>query len=206
MDQKKTGSFLKELRKEKGLTQEQAAEKFNTSARTISRWETGAYMPDISLLIDIAEFYSVDVREIIDGERKNDNMDNEAKEVAEKMADYSMTEKKNTFKTLKLMSIVVTVLSLLLIVANSAALFMARQAEAQQSVSQPMAGMESGLVLVLILFVALIIMNLYINGKASNNWEKLQPIVIALLVVMGIIALVGVIRVVPPLFIPGLHG
>lgn len=206
MDQKKTGSFLRELRKEKGLTQEQAAEKFNTSARTISRWETGAYMPDISLLIDIAEFYSVDVREIIDGERKNDNMDKESKEVAQKMADYSNTEKQNTFKTLKLMSTVVTVLSILLIVANSAALFMAKQAGSPQEGAQPMAGMESGLVLVLILFLALIIMNLYINGKASNNWEKLQPVVITLLVIMGIIALVGVVRVVPPLLIPGLHG
>lgn len=205
MDQKKTGSFLKELRKEKGLTQEQAAEKFNTSARTISRWETGAYMPDISLLIDIAEFYSVDVREIIDGERKKDNMDKEAKEVAEKMADYSNTEKKNTFKTLKLMSTLVTVLSVLLIIANSVALFMAKAA-GQQGVGQQMVGMESGLVLVLILFLALIIMNLYINGKASNNWEKLQPVVITLLVIMGIIALAGVIRVVPPLLIPGMHG
>ncbi len=205
MDQKKTGSFLRELRKEKGLTQEQAAEKFNTSARTISRWETGAYMPDISLLIDIAEFYSVDVREIIDGERKNDNMDKEAKEVAEKMADYSNTEKKNTFKTLKLMCTVVTVLSLLLIIANSAALFMAKAA-GQQGIGQQMAGMESGLVLVLILFLALIIMNLYINGKASNNWEKLQPVVITLLIIMGVIALAGVIRVVPPLLIPGIHG
>ena len=35
------GSFLKELRKEKGLTQEQTAEKLNVSGRTISRWETG---------------------------------------------------------------------------------------------------------------------------------------------------------------------
>ena len=41
MDQKKTGSFFKELRKEKGLTQEQLAEQLNVSGRTISRWETG---------------------------------------------------------------------------------------------------------------------------------------------------------------------
>ena len=41
MDQKRIGSFLKELRKEKGITQEQVAEKLNVSARTVSRWETG---------------------------------------------------------------------------------------------------------------------------------------------------------------------
>lgn len=41
MDQRKIGFFLKELRKEKNLTQEQLAEKMNVSGRTVSRWETG---------------------------------------------------------------------------------------------------------------------------------------------------------------------
>lgn len=41
MNQKKTGAFLKELRKEKGLTQEKIAEQFQVSGRTVSRWETG---------------------------------------------------------------------------------------------------------------------------------------------------------------------
>lgn len=41
MDQMKIGSFLKELRKEKGITQEQLAEALNVSDRTVSRWETG---------------------------------------------------------------------------------------------------------------------------------------------------------------------
>ena len=45
MDQKKIGHFLKELRKEKELTQEQLAEKFHVSDRTVSRWETGSNMP-----------------------------------------------------------------------------------------------------------------------------------------------------------------
>ncbi len=41
MDQKQIGSFLKELRKEKNITQEQLAEQLNVSGRTVSRWETG---------------------------------------------------------------------------------------------------------------------------------------------------------------------
>ena len=53
MNQKKIGSFLKELRKEKGITQEEFAENLNVSGRTVSRWETGVNMPDISLLVDI---------------------------------------------------------------------------------------------------------------------------------------------------------
>ena len=41
MNQKKIGSFLKELRNEKGITQEEFAENLNVSGRTVSRWETG---------------------------------------------------------------------------------------------------------------------------------------------------------------------
>ena len=51
MDQKKIGGFLKELRKERNLTQEDLAEQFNVSDRTVSRWETGSNMPDISILV-----------------------------------------------------------------------------------------------------------------------------------------------------------
>ena len=55
MDQIKVGAFLKDLRKEKEITQEQLAEELGVSGRTISRWETGKNMPDISILVEIAE-------------------------------------------------------------------------------------------------------------------------------------------------------
>lgn len=70
MNQKKIGSFLKELRKEKGITQEEFAENLNVSGRTVSRWETGVNMPDISLLVDIAEFFNVSIPEIINEKGK----------------------------------------------------------------------------------------------------------------------------------------
>ena len=89
MDQMKIGSFLKELRKEKGMTQEQLAEQLNTSNRSVSRWETGNNLPDLSMLIILAEYYDVDVREIIDGKRKSENMNEEVKETLEKVASYN---------------------------------------------------------------------------------------------------------------------
>lgn len=70
MDTVKVGAFLRELRKEKNLTQEQLAEVFQVTNRTVSRWETGSNMPDISLLLEIADYYKLDVREILQGERK----------------------------------------------------------------------------------------------------------------------------------------
>ena len=91
MDQKKIGSFLKELRKEKNITQEQLTENIRVSGRTVSRWETGSNMPDISLLADLADFYGVSIPEIIDGERKSDNMKEEVKETLLKLSDYTET-------------------------------------------------------------------------------------------------------------------
>ena len=67
MDLKKIGLFLKELRREKGITQEQVAEVFGVSGRTVSRWETGTNMPDLSILIQIADYYDVDLKEILNG-------------------------------------------------------------------------------------------------------------------------------------------
>lgn len=65
----KIGEFLKQLRKEKGLTQEQPAERFCVSRRSVSRWETGSNLPDVDILIEMADYYEVDLREIMDGER-----------------------------------------------------------------------------------------------------------------------------------------
>lgn len=96
MNQQKTGAFLKYLRKEKGLTQEQLAEQFHVSSRTVSRWETGSNMPDVGTLMELADFYDVDIREILDGERKSENMDNEAKDTLKKVAHYATEVEKRT--------------------------------------------------------------------------------------------------------------
>ena len=93
MDLQKIGLFLKELRKEKGLTQEQLAEALNVSRRTVSRWETGNNMPDLDLMVEMADFYQVDLRELMNGERKNEQMDKEMKETILQVADYSNEEK-----------------------------------------------------------------------------------------------------------------
>lgn len=94
MDQKKIGLFLKELRKEKNITQEVLAEKLNVSNRTVSRWETGNNMPDISLLIELSELYHISIPEIVDGERKREKMNQETRNTAVKMAEYSKNEVK----------------------------------------------------------------------------------------------------------------
>lgn len=100
MDLQKMGLFLKDLRK-KGLTQEELAEKFYVSSRSISRWERGSNMPDIEVLLDLADFYGVDLVEILNGSRRSE-MKNEERERNIKVAEY---EKENNNIFLKLLRI-----------------------------------------------------------------------------------------------------
>lgn len=97
IDQIKIGGFLRELRKEKELTQEQLAEKFGVSSRSVSRWENGNTMPELGILVELAEYYEVDIKEIIDGERKSESMKKE-EETLRKVADYVEIEKKLVVK------------------------------------------------------------------------------------------------------------
>lgn len=106
VDQVKIGNFLKKLRKEKGIAQEQLAEILNVSGRTVSRWETGNNMPDISILVDIADYYDISIPEIISGERKSEIMNKEEeRKIAKTMSDYATTEKEKIFKEMKLQSV-----------------------------------------------------------------------------------------------------
>ena len=98
IDQIKIGGFLRELRKEKELTQEQLAEKFAVSSRSVSRWENGNTMPELGILVELADYYEVDIKEIIDGERKSEIMEKEQKETLRKVADYAEVEKKLAVK------------------------------------------------------------------------------------------------------------
>lgn len=92
MDQIKIGAFLKKLRKEKHLTQEDLAEELHVSNRTISRWETGTSLPDINMLVMLSDFYAICIPELISGERKEKMRNQESNEMAHVMAAYSHNE------------------------------------------------------------------------------------------------------------------
>ncbi len=112
MNQQKMGAFLKKLRNEKNLTQEQLAERLNTTRRSVSRWEGGYNLPDIDILIEMSDFYDVDLRELLDGERKNEKMNQETKETVLKVAEYSKTQKEKMAK-ITLIYFIIGVISLI---------------------------------------------------------------------------------------------
>ena len=69
MDTRKIGQFLQSLRRESGLTQEQLGETLGVTGKTISRWETGVYLPPVEMLLALSELYHVSMNELVLGER-----------------------------------------------------------------------------------------------------------------------------------------
>ncbi len=172
MDQTKVGQFLKQLRKEKGITQEEFAEKIGVSGRTVSRWETGSNMPDISLLVEIADFYDVDVREIIEGEKKSEMMNEEIRETAEKMADYAGVEKSRLLKFAQVFGIIG-------IIALSASTVLACVNY------EPSVGSLIPVLLSFVALVAMMVMTLYVTGalrKIVNNKTATTAIIVVIAV------------------------
>ena len=93
MDQIKIGAFLRDLRKGRNLTQEELAGRFGVTQRSVSRWENGTTMPDISIMIELADFYDIDIRDLLRGERKSDEMEENLKETLVMVADYTEADK-----------------------------------------------------------------------------------------------------------------
>ena len=98
MNQKKMGAFIKTLLKENNLTQEQLAEALGVSNRTVSRWETGNNIPDLDMLIILADYFDVEIKELIEGERlKEKEIFTEPKTI-KAVADFSKDREKNLIR------------------------------------------------------------------------------------------------------------
>lgn len=121
MDPVKCGSFLKTLRKRKGLTQEQLAEMLGVTNRSVSRWETGTNLPDIDVIITLSEFYDVDIKDLLNGEsRKTEqlhkegsivNMQAQDKELIIKAAEYGSDKAKASARRSRLRIALIALLS-----------------------------------------------------------------------------------------------
>lgn len=96
LDQQKIGNYLRELRKQKGMTQEQLAEQFGTTSRSVSRWENGSNLPDLSVLVELASFYDVELNEIINGEQNAQEVKGETE--IEKVVEYADADKERLKK------------------------------------------------------------------------------------------------------------
>lgn len=69
MDQLKTGKFIAQMRKERGLTQRQLADALLISDKTVSKWECGNGMPEVSLMMPLCQLLGITVNELLSGKR-----------------------------------------------------------------------------------------------------------------------------------------
>jgi len=119
MNNQKIGDFIKELRKEKNLTQKELADKLNITDRAVSKWERGLNCPDISLLDDLSQILEVSVIEILKGRRldKDELVNN--KELVETMSFANKNLKQKIKKGLDIISItIIGFIALLLLFYN----------------------------------------------------------------------------------------
>ena len=183
--------FLKELRREKGITQERLAEELGVSGRTISRWETGSNMPDISLLVEIAGFFDVSIPEIIKGERKSEDMKEEAKEVAETMSDYARAEKEQLVKSIRNMSIMGLIALIVYMVLNVTGIY------DRNNLLRYAYGISEALIYVTVVMFPLYTTGLLSKLRISRSNYKFksipQPVVIAFIVAFAVAALIRIL-------------
>jgi len=156
MDLNRIGAFLQELRKEKKLTQEQLAEKMGVARRTVSRWETGSNMPDLDILVELSDFYDVDLREILSGERKSQQMNDEMKQTVLQVAEYSNEEKKRSAKVV----MAFFVLGIIAVAVNTAMYFLDPESS---FLSGFVSGCTNGIAL-----GAMILGILYVSGRMEK--------------------------------------
>lgn len=102
MDMVKMGSFLAELRKKNNLTQAELGEKLGVTNKTISRWETGNYMPPVEMLEELSILYGMTINELLSGKKLSTE---EYKEMAEtniketlKASTFSLKDKQEFYK------------------------------------------------------------------------------------------------------------
>lgn len=113
MDQEKIGKFISKLRKEKNMTQEQLAEKLNTTSKSISRWENGKTMPDYSIIKLLCDELGITVNELLSGEKiKEKNYELKADENLNIILKeyYKMKKQKNIVKTCLICLIILFIL------------------------------------------------------------------------------------------------
>lgn len=115
MNQEKIGKFIAELRHEKNLTQEELAVLLGVNNRTISRWENGYCMPDLSLLAPLSECLGISLNELLSGERiQNNDLIVESNNNLKNILSLTNNERKTKNK-LKILSIWLIVFIILII-------------------------------------------------------------------------------------------
>lgn len=175
MDAAKCGTFIAELRSERGMTQKELSEALNVSDKAISRWETGKGYPDVSSLMALSEFFAVSVNELLSGKRIDieklpTTADENVLEVIRKNERINKKQKKQ-----------VTIYTLLLIIAISPVLFILGKSlfetfTTEIKVENILTSVISFVVAVAVLIVGLIIKGGNLSVLHSYHYENVTDV------------------------------
>ena len=102
IDQKKIGAFIRTLRKEKNMTQQELADKLGVSDKAVSKWENGRGLPDYSLLSPLCELLEVTPSELIKGEAQTDRSNADANELHNAVISYDIDLEDPLFEEYKI--------------------------------------------------------------------------------------------------------
>ena len=175
MDAAKCGTFIAELRSERGMTQKELSEALNVSDKAISRWETGKGYPDVSSLMALSEFFAVSVNELLSGKRIDieklpTTADENVLEVIRKNERINKKQKKQ-----------VAIYTLLLIIAISPVLFILGKSlfetfTTEIKVENILTSVISFVVAVAVLIVGLIIKGGNLSVLHSYHYENVTDV------------------------------
>lgn len=115
---------IKNLRKNKGLTQEETAIRLNVVRQTVSKWEKGYSVPDAEMLQKIAELFDTDVSRLLGGSvAENGDVDAVAEQLARVSEQLAIRNRRSRriWKIIGIIAIVIVVINLLLIILSASA-------------------------------------------------------------------------------------
>ena len=121
MDQIKTGKFIAEKRKEKSLTQQELADILGISNKTVSKWETGRGLPEVSLMLPLCKALGISVNELLSGEKLDDTYEVKAEENLIGLIQKQESDKLNRRKLIiwQVISVISTTILWLILFADS---------------------------------------------------------------------------------------
>lgn len=198
MNKEKFSEFVCELRKEKGMTQQELGNRLHLTNKAISKWEQGLSFPDICMLQDIAQTLDVSILELLNGERNTEkNISNEAANII--IEDTVKHSRQLINKLRRKLTVIIGLLPLLLMFVSGACFYLLKDEKS----------LDDGLLTLIFLFIAaaiifimcgvpligIILTNMLCASNLMKNKKIKKIICVILYLVFGIWLGITVIRV-----------
>ena len=114
MDQERIGKFIASSRKKQKLTQQELAERLGVTNKSVSRWENGKTLPDISFFKPLCEILNISIEELINGEKTDLKRKNDSVEKA--IINTMNTKEKEKHKMNRIISILLIFITIIIVI------------------------------------------------------------------------------------------